>query len=89
MTQEFVVWLGRQAMFTVLLVASPVLALGLLVGIMVSVLQATTQIHEQTLSFIPKIVAIFLAILLCGPWMMRVMLDFATQLFERLPEVVR
>jgi flagellar biosynthetic protein FliQ len=79
--------LGRQALMTVLLVSAPILILGLLTGLIVSIFQATTQINEQTLTFIPKIVVVLAAIVLFGPWMGRTMLDFATQIFTIIPRV--
>lgn len=69
----------------VLLVSAPMLGLGLTVGLMVSVFQATTSIQEQTLAFIPKIIAVFVAILIFGPWMLRIMVDFVTSIFVNLP----
>jgi flagellar biosynthetic protein FliQ len=79
--------LGRQALMTVLLVSAPILLLGLLTGLIVSIFQATTQINEQTLTFIPKIVVVLAVIVLFGPWMGRTMLDFATQIFAIIPRV--
>lgn len=84
MSDATVVTLGREALLTVLLVAGPMLGLGLLVGLLVSIFQATTQIQEQTLTFIPKILAVLGAALLFGPWMLRVMTEFATRLLGNL-----
>lgn len=89
MSEEFVMTLGRNALLTVLLVSAPVLGLSLLVGLVVSIFQATTQINEATLSFVPKILAALLAIILFGPWMMSTMLQFTTQIFNSLPSLVR
>ena len=69
----------------VLLVSAPMLGLGLLVGLAVSVFQATTSIQEQTLAFIPKIIAVFVAILIFGPWMLRIMTEYVTNIFVNLP----
>lgn len=69
----------------VLLVSAPMLGLGLTVGLMVSVFQATTSIQEQTLAFIPKIIAVFVAILIFGPWMLRIMVEFFMGIFVNLP----
>ena len=69
----------------VMLVSAPMLGLGLLVGLMVSVFQATTSIQEQTLAFIPKIVAVFVAILIFGPWMLRIMVEYVTNIMVNLP----
>lgn len=84
-----VVELGREALVTVLLVAGPLLGLGLLAGLAVSVLQATTQINEPTLAFIPKMVMVLVSALFFGPWMYRTVVDFALRILTRIPEVVR
>lgn len=84
MTPEFVIDLGREAVMTALLVAGPLLLSGLVVGLLVSVLQATTQIQEATLSFVPKILAVMLAALIFAPWMMTVLIEFAGRLFGNL-----
>ena len=68
-----------------MLVSAPMLGLGLLVGLAVSVFQATTSIQEQTLAFIPKIIAVFVAILIFGPWMLRIMTEYVTNIFVNLP----
>ncbi|MBQ5419074.1 MAG: flagellar type III secretion system protein FliQ, partial [Selenomonas sp.] len=67
MSGDLVVQLGQEALFIVMIVAAPMLGLGLIVGLLVSVFQATTSIQEQTLAFIPKIIAVFVAILIFGP----------------------
>lgn len=85
MSGDVVIQLAQQALMVVLLVSAPMLGLGLTVGLMVSVFQATTSIQEQTLAFIPKIIAVFVAILIFGPWMLRIMVDFVTSIFVNLP----
>lgn len=85
MSGDLVIQLAQQALMTVMLVAAPMLGLGLMVGLMVSVFQATTSINEQTLAFIPKIIAVFVAILIFGPWMLRIMVGFVTEVFVNLP----
>ncbi len=85
MSEELVIGLSRQALWTILLVAGPMLGLSLLVGVLVSLLQATTQIQEQTLTFIPKIAAVMLAILLWGPFMLAVMTQFGYELLVNIP----
>ncbi len=85
MSGDLVIQLAQQALMTVMLVAAPMLGLGLTVGLMVSVFQATTSISEQTLAFIPKIIAVFVAILIFGPWMLRIMVGFVTEIFVNLP----
>ncbi|HHW99035.1 MAG TPA: flagellar biosynthesis protein FliQ [Firmicutes bacterium] len=88
MTPEFVIDLGREAVMTSLLVAGPLLLSGLAIGLLVSILQAATQIQEATLSFVPKILAVMLAALLFAPWMMTVLTDFASRLFGNLASVI-
>ncbi len=84
MTEAMIINLGRDAITTVILVAGPVLGLGMLVGLLVSVFQATTQIQEQTLTFVPKIVAVLLSIIFFGPWMLRLLMDFGGRLLGNL-----
>ncbi len=88
MTAAIVIDIGRQALYTVLLVIAPVLGLGLLTGLIVAILQATTQIQEQTLAFVPKIFAVLIAIGVFGPWMMTTVVDFVTNLFENIPNII-
>jgi flagellar biosynthetic protein FliQ len=85
MTPEMVTEIGRQAIETTLLVSAPMLGLSLLVGLLVSIFQAMTQINEATLSFVPKVVAVFGALLLFLPWMMGVLITFMTQLITNIP----
>ncbi len=89
MSGDLVVQLAQNAIMIVILVSAPMLGLGLIVGLMVSVFQATTSIQEQTLAFIPKIIAVFVAILIFGPWMLRIMVGYVTQMFMNLPMYVR
>ena len=85
MSGDLVIQLGQEALMVVLIVSAPMLGLGLAVGLMVSVFQATTSIQEQTLAFIPKIIAVFVAVLIFGPWMLRVMVEFFAGIFMNLP----
>ena len=85
MSGDLVIQLGQEALMVVLMVSAPMLGLGLTVGLMVSVFQATTSIQEQTLAFIPKIIAVFVAILIFGPWMLRIMVEFFSGIFVNLP----
>ncbi|MEW6266648.1 MAG: flagellar biosynthesis protein FliQ [Thermodesulfobacteriota bacterium] len=89
MTPEFVVGFGRQAVELTLLLALPMLGLGLLVGIIISVLQATTQIHEMTLTFVPKILAIMTALIVFGPWMMEKIITYTRTVIVNIPTYVR
>lgn len=83
-TPEFVLSIARQTITTLLLVAAPVLGVGLTVGLAVSLFQATTQIQEPTLAFVPKIAAVLMAILLFGGWMMRMLITFTLELWKNL-----
>ena len=85
MSGDLVIQIGQEALMIVLLVCAPMLGLGLSVGLMVSVFQATTSIQEQTLAFIPKIIAVFVAMLIFGPWMLSIMIEFCTGIFTNLP----
>lgn len=88
MTPEMVTELGRQALEITLLVSAPILGLSLLVGLAVSVLQAMTQLNEATLTFVPKLLVVFGAIVVFMPWMLGVMTAFMTQLFSSIPTFV-
>ncbi len=85
MTPEMVTEIGRQAIETTLLVSAPILGLALVVGLAVSVVQAMTQLNEATLTFVPKVVAVFGVILVFLPWMLGVLTSFMTQLFLSIP----
>lgn len=89
MTEEFVIGFTRQAIELTLSVALPMLGVGLAVGIVVSVIQAATQIQEMTLTFIPKIVCMFIALLLALPWLMERMITFTRDVFINIPTYVR
>ena len=89
MTPEFVVGFARQAIELTLLIALPMLGIGMIVGIIVSVIQAATQIQEMTLTMVPKIVAIFLALLVAFPWIMDKMMTYTRNLFLNLPNYIR
>ncbi|MDE1421157.1 flagellar biosynthesis protein FliQ [Bacillus licheniformis] len=84
MNSEFVISMAERAVYVTLLISGPLLALALLVGLIVSVFQATTQIQEQTLAFIPKIVTVLVGLVVFGPWMLSTILSFATELFSNL-----
>jgi flagellar biosynthetic protein FliQ len=88
MTQELLMQIAQRSVYTILLVTAPALGVGLLVGLLVSVFQATTQIQEQTLAFIPKIVAVLVTLLVVGPWMLRVVVEFAMNIFGNLHRFV-
>ncbi|MEO6148406.1 MAG: flagellar biosynthesis protein FliQ [Sulfuriferula sp.] len=85
MTPASVMTLGHHAMEVTLMVAAPMLLVALGIGLVVSIFQAATQINEMTLSFIPKLVGIFLALIVAGPWMLSVMLDYMREIFTSIP----
>lgn len=87
MTPEFVVDLGQNAVRTVLLVSAPMLLSGLIIGLMVSIFQAATQINEQTMTFVPKIVAVLLALIIAAPWIIQVMISFTQNVFQAISTV--
>jgi flagellar biosynthetic protein FliQ len=89
MTPEFVVGFARQAIEMALTIALPMLGIGLIVGITVSILQSATQVQEMTLTFIPKIVSIFLALLFAFPWIMDKMVTFTRELMLNIPNYIR
>ena len=88
MTPESVMNLGRHAVEVLLLVSAPILLVVLIIGLAVSIFQAATQINEATLSFIPKLVGIFVALVVAGPWMLSVMLDYMRQVFTGIPGLI-
>lgn len=87
MTPEYVIHLGQEAIYLMLIVSAPMLLAGLVVGLGISILQAVTQIHEVTLTFIPKILVVSLALLIALPWMMQKLLDFMTSLMQQIPMI--
>ncbi len=84
MTTEFVLFWGQQTVKTAILVTSPILLAGMVVGLMVGIFQSVTQIQEMTLTFIPKIAAIILVILFSMPWMLMTLTDFATSIYHQM-----
>jgi flagellar biosynthesis protein FliQ len=84
MSPEIAVDVCRKAIQTILLASAPMLIIGMVIGLLVSIFQAATQINEQTLSFVPKIVAVFLTILFFGPWLIKLLTVFTTGLFETM-----
>ena len=89
MSPENVLDITRQALKVAVLLCGPVLAFGLVVGVITNVLQAITQISETTLQVIPKFTAMLLALVLFSPWMIDVISDFTIQLFESIPNIIR
>ena len=88
MTPEMVVAIGREALSVTLLISGPMLVFGLVVGLAISIFQAITQIHEMTLTFVPKILAVGLALLIFLPWMISMATDFTRHMFDLIPQLV-
>lgn len=88
MTPELVMDIGRQAIEITMIVSAPLLLAALVVGLIVSVFQAATQINEATLSFIPKLVAMFITLIFAGPWILELMVDYMRRLFESIPQII-
>jgi flagellar biosynthetic protein FliQ len=87
-TLDQVISIGKETIGTTLLVAAPSLVISILVGLLISIFQATTQIHDQTLSFVPKILAVMLSMMVFGGWMLKVVIDFTQRLLENLPGLI-
>jgi flagellar biosynthetic protein FliQ len=88
MTPGMIMDIGRQAVEITLMMAAPLFLAALLTGLAVSVFQAATQINEMTLSFVPKLVAIFLTMVIAGPWMITLITDFASRLYLSIPSLI-
>lgn len=84
MNSDFIIGLAGQAVYTVLKVSAPMLLMGLVVGLIISIFQATTQIQEQTLAFVPKIVAVLVSLIIFGPWILTTMVDFTFNILDNL-----
>lgn len=89
MSQAYIIYMAKEALGTAIIVGGPLLLITLLVGLVVSIFQAMTQIQEQTLTFIPKILAMALILLLLGPWMLDVMTAYTINLFNELATYAR
>ena len=88
MTPEYIVKLGQDTLLVVLYVAGPILIVALVVGLLVSIFQAVTQIHEMTLTFIPKILAVAAALSFLLPWSLQQLIDFTVNLFSSIPTAI-
>ncbi len=88
MTPGVVIDIGRHAIELTLMISAPLFIAALAVGLLVSIFQAATQINEATLSFVPKMVAIFITLVLAGPWMLTVMTDYVRRLYEAIPSLI-
>lgn len=89
MSSDMAIQIGRDALLMVMLISAPMLGLALFVGIAVSIFQATTQIQEQTLAFVPKILAVFVAVLLFGPWMVSLIVNYTRDILINIPQMIR
>ncbi|UCD94037.1 MAG: flagellar biosynthesis protein FliQ [Candidatus Zixiibacteriota bacterium] len=85
MTPEMVVTIGREAVLTMLLVSAPMLVSGLVIGLIISILQAITQVHEMTLTFIPKIAVVAISLVIFLPWIMNLVVEFTVRLYGIIP----
>ncbi len=88
MTPEMVTTIGQQALWVTMMIAAPLLLSALAVGLLVGMFQAATQINEMTLSFIPKLLVLVLALVLAGPWMLSVIANYTTSLMEQIPSLI-
>ncbi len=88
MEHGVIIDIGRQSLFLVLKVIAPILGAGLLTGLIVAILQATTQIQEQTLAFVPKIFAVLISIGIFGPWILKTIVEFVQELFANIPQYI-
>jgi flagellar biosynthetic protein FliQ len=89
MSTDFIIGFARGAIETTLLLSLPLLLVGMVVGLVVSIFQSVTQIQEMTLSFVPKIIAVFLALLVFGPWMLNKLLSYCEYVISNLPQYIR
>ncbi|HED11468.1 MAG TPA: flagellar biosynthesis protein FliQ [Caldithrix abyssi] len=84
MTTDFVLYIAREAITTVILILLPILGTGLILGLLVGIFQATTQINEMTLTFVPKIIAVFTVIFLLMPWFLELLMGFTREIFNQI-----
>ncbi len=89
MTPETVVTIGQQALQMTILISAPLMLAGLLTGLIVSIFQAATSINEMTLTFIPKLIVIFIVLIIAGPWMIDTMTSYMRDLFSSIPQLIR
>lgn len=88
MTPDIVIELGRQALIVIVLLSAPLLLSALAAGLVIGLFQAATQIQDMTLSFIPKLIILVVALGVTGPWMLRMLIDYTRNLFQMIPEIV-
>ena len=89
MSENFVIGVAKDAITNILMIAGPILLVSLLIGLSISIFQATTQIQEQTLTFVPKIIAVFASIIIFGPWMLHMLVGFTQRMFDAIPYMIR
>ncbi len=88
MFQDAILGISYQAIMTVLLISAPILGAALLTGLLISILQATTQLQEMTLAYVPKIIVVFLVIVIFGPWMLNVLTEYTQSLISSIPSLI-
>lgn len=88
MSENFVIGIIKDALKTTMMVSGPVLAISLGIGLLISIFQATTQIQEQTLTFVPKILAVFASIIFFGSWMLQLLMNFTVRIFDAIPRLI-
>lgn len=88
MNSQTILTIGQQALEMTLMISAPLLLTALAIGLVVSIMQAATQINEMTLSFIPKLVGVFAVMVLAGPWMLQTLVDYVQRLFTSIPQVI-
>ncbi|MEN1759434.1 flagellar biosynthesis protein FliQ [Anoxynatronum sibiricum] len=89
MDEGMIIELGQQTMLTILIMAAPMLGFGLIVGLSVSIFQTITSIQEQTLTFVPKIVAVFASVIIFAPWLLSIIINFTTSLFSDFSQFIQ
>lgn len=89
MSPDFIIGFARGAVETTLMLAMPMLGLGMIVGLLISIFQSVTQIQEMTLTFVPKILAVMVGMLLFGPWMLNKLVDYTGGIFKNFPDYIR
>lgn len=89
MTDSMVLQIVRDALVMVMVITVPILGAGMLVGLIISIFQATTQIQEQSLSFVPKLIAVLLALVILAPWIINVLVGYTNELFAKIPLMVK
>lgn len=88
MTQDYIVTLAKQALMLTLLLSAPMLIAALVIGLLIGILQAVTQIQEMTITFVPKIIGVFLVLVLFLPWMLNMIIGFTQNLFASIPQLI-